>query len=177
MEEKEIEKDKALLGHPVLVQKIRSRFGKSIIETTVFRGEITHLVEKDDIIDICNFLKYDLDLQFNFLSDVVGVDCRPLNSFFETIYHLYSIPRKHRLRLKVRIKENENVPSVTSVWRSADWAEREAYDMVGIVFEGHPNLKRIYMPLDWEGYPLRKDYPLVGYKDQYNPCGVEKSNE
>lgn len=157
-----------------LVKKIRGRFGKSIVETTVFRGEITHVVEKDALIDICTFLKNEPDLQFNFLSDVLGVDCRPLLSCFEVVYHLYSIPHKRRLRLKVRVKENETVPSVTPIWRSANFAERETFDMFGIVFAGHPDLKRIYMPPDWEGYPLRKDYPLVGYKDEYNPFGVER---
>lgn len=174
MEEKEIQKEITSPEDFFLVKKIRGRFGKSIIETTVFRGEITHIVEKDVLLDVCRFLKYEPDLQFNFLSDVLGVDCRPLLSCFEVVYHLYSIPRRYRIRLKVRVKENETVPSVTPVWRSADFAERETFDMFGIVFGGHPNLKRIYMPMDWEGYPLRKDYPLVGYKDQYNPFGVEK---
>ncbi len=174
MEVNEIEKEKVLSEHPVLVQKVRSRFGKSIIDTSLFRGEITHVIETKDIADVCNFLKYDQDFQFNFLSDIIGTDCRPLNSCFEVVYQLYSITHKHRIRLKVRVKEGESVPSVTPVWRSANFAEREAYDLVGIVFTGHPDLRRIYMAPDWEGYPLRKDYPLVGYKDQYNPCGVEK---
>lgn len=174
MELKDTEKDKVISEHPLLVQKIKSRFGKSIIETSIFRGEITHVIEPKDIEDVCNFLKYDQDFQFNFLSDLIGTDCRPLNSYFEVVYQLYSIPYRHRIRLKVRVKEGESVPSVTSVWRSANFAEREAYDMVGVVFEGHPDLRRIYMSPDWEGYPLRKDYPLVGYKDEYNPCGVEK---
>ena len=102
------------------------------------------------------------------------MDCRNTLSCFEVVYHLYSIPNKYRLRIKVRVREDEKVPSVTSVWRSADFAERETFDMFGIVFDGHPNLKRIYMPLDWEGFPLRKDYPLTGFKDEYNPFGVEK---
>lgn len=174
MEEKDVEKELSPQKYALLVKKIRGRFGKSIIETTVFHGEITHVVEKDTITDVCTFLKHEPDLQFNFLSDVLGVDCRRITGCFEVVYHLYSIPNKYRLRLKVRAKENGRVPSVTSVWRSANFAEREAFDMFGIVFEGHPNLKRIYMPVDWEGYPLRKDYPLVGYKDQYNPFGVEK---
>jgi len=79
-----------------------------------------------------------------------------------------------RLRLKVRVGEGEEVDSVTSVWRSAGWAEREAYDMFGIVFKGHPDLRRIYMPEDFEGFPLRKDYPLRGYKDEFNPNGEER---
>lgn len=174
MEEKEIEKELPAQQYSLLVKKIRDRFGGAILETTVFRGEITHVVAKDALVGICRFLKHEPALQFKFLSDVLGVDCRKTLSCFEVVYHLYSIPGKYRLRIKVRVKENEEVPSVTPVWRSADFAERETFDMFGIVFDGHPNLKRIYMPLDWEGYPLRKDYPLTGYKDEYNPFGVEK---
>ena len=81
---------------------------------------------------------------------------------FEVVYHLFSISRHHRIRLKAMVGENETIPSVISVWGTADWLEREAYDMYGIVFDGHPNLTRILMPDDWDGYPLRKDYPLKG---------------
>ena len=82
--------------------------------------------------------------------------------------------QKHRIRVKVRVRADEPVPTVSDLWQGADWPEREAFDMFGIVFEGHPNLKRIYLPQDWVGYPLRKDYPLRGYKDRYNPFGEEK---
>lgn len=158
----------------ILIKNIKTRFGPSILDTIIFRDEVTHLVKKDSLIEICNFLKDDPALQFNFLSDIAGADYFPKKPRFEVIYHLYSIPKKHRLRLKVTIGADETVPSVTSIWKSADWAEREAYDMFGIDFEGHPNLKRIYMPEEWEGFPLRKDYPLKGYKDRYNPFGEEK---
>lgn len=174
MEEKDLEKELSPQQYAMLVNKIRGRFARAILETTVFRGEVTHVVEKDVIADICNFVKRENELQFNFLSDLLGVDSRSSLSCFEVVYHLYSIHYKMRLRLKIRVKENETVPSVTSIWRSADFAERETFDMFGIVFDGHPNLKRIYMPEEWVGYPLRKDYPLVGYKDEYNPFGVEK---
>lgn len=158
----------------ILVKNIKEKFGQSILDTVIFRDEATHLVKKAGLIEICNFLKDDPALQFNFLSDIAGADYFPKKPRFEVVYHLYSIPKKHRLRLKVTVGEDETVPSVTSIWKSADWAEREAYDMFGIVFEGHPNLKRIYMPEEWEGFPLRKDYPLKGYKDRYNPFGEEK---
>jgi len=174
MEGKDIEKELSAQHYSLLVKKIKDRFGGDILETTLFRGEVTHVVEKDALVEICRFLKQEPGLQFKFLSDVLGVDCRKALSCFEVVYHLYSIPNKYRLRIKVRVREDEKVPSVTSVWRSADFAERETFDMFGIVFDGHPNLKRIYMPLDWEGYPLRKDYPLTGFKDEYNPFGVEK---
>src|SRR3972149_1222389 len=174
MKDKGKQIESASLDDSLIVKKVRGIFGKSVIETTIFCGEVTHVVDKDVLIDVCDFVKREPDLQFNFLSDVLGVDCRETLSCFEVVYHLYSIPFKNRLRIKVRVREDETVPSVTSLWRSADFAERETFDMFGIVFEGHPNLKRIYMPMEWEGYPLRKDYPLTGFKDRYNPFGVEK---
>lgn len=161
------------LEHP-LVKRVKERFGAAILEIKYCSGEVTHTVKKDILLDLCRFLKEDPDLGFNFLVDVCGVDYLPRNPRFEVVYHLYSIPKRHRLRIKVRIEDGESIPSVTSIWKAGDWAEREAYDMFGIVFEGHPNLKRIYMPQDWEGFPLRKDYPLRGYKDQYNPFGEER---
>lgn len=161
----------------ILIKKLKDTFREDIIETTVFKGEVTHLVEKNAVRSICNFLKTDPELRMNFCSDVVGVDYHPREPRFEVVYHLYSVARKHRIRLKVRVAEGEAVPSVATVWKGADWPEREAYDMFGIVFEGHPDLRRIYMAEDWEGYPLRKDYPLRGYKDRYNPYGVDKDKE
>ena len=158
----------------ILVKKVKERFAPFILDTLIARSEITHLIKKAGLIDICRFLKDDFELQLNFLSDVLGTDYFPQKPRFEVVYHLYSIPKKHRLRLKIKIEDGESVPSVTSIWSSADWAERETYDMFGIRFEGHPNLKRIYMPEDWDGFPLRKDYPLRGYKDRYNPYGEEK---
>lgn len=157
-----------------LVKIIKEKYGVSILDSFVFRDEATHIIKKDSLIEICRFLKNNSELQFNFLTDIVAVDYFPMKPRFEIIYHLYSIPQKHRLRLKVKAEDGETIPSVTSIWKTADWAEREAYDMFGIIFEGHPNLKRIYMPEDWDGFPLRKDYPLKGYKDQYNPYGEER---
>ncbi|MBI3755020.1 MAG: NADH-quinone oxidoreductase subunit C [Deltaproteobacteria bacterium] len=158
----------------ILVKNIKEKFGSSVLDTVIFRDEATHLIKKDSLIEICQLLKNDSELQFNFLSDIAGADCFPQRPRFEVAYHLYSIPQKHRIRLKIKIEDGETIPSVTSIWKTADWAEREAYDMFGIIFEGHPNLKRIYMPDDWEGFPLRKDYPLKGYKDRYNPYGEER---
>lgn len=158
----------------IVVKKIKEAFAGSILETAIFRNEVTHVVKKDALLDICRFLKGDKDLKMNYLSDVVGVDYHPRTPRFEVVYHLYSIPRKHRLRLKIRVEDNEKVPSITGLWKAADCAEREAFDMFGIIFEGHPNLKRMYLADDWEGFPLRKDYPLKGYKDEYNPFGEDK---
>jgi len=161
----------------ILVNKIKDNFRHDVISTVVFRGEVTHLVEKNALKSVCNFLKDDNDLKMNCLVDVAGVDYSPDAPRFEVVYHLYSISKKHRIRIKIKAGEGEGVPSVTGIWSGADWPEREAFDMFGIVFEGHPNLKRIYLPEEWEGHPLRKDYPLRGYKDRYNPYGVEKEEE
>ena len=155
----------------LLVNKIKERFPDATLETIVFRGEVTHVVKKENLLDICRFIKSEKDLKMDWLSDVVGVDYHPREPRFEVVYHLYSITNKLRLRLKVRVADGESVPTVTGMWRTANWAEREAYDMFGIKFEGHPDLRRIYMAEDWEGHPLRKDYPLRGYKDEYNPDG------
>ena len=158
----------------LLVSKIRERFASSIEETTVYCGEVTHVVKVDALLDVCRFIKSEKDLKMDWLSDVVGVDYHPRTPRFEVVYHFYSITNKHRLRLKVRIADGENVPTVTDMWGAANWAEREVYDMYGIKFDGHPDMRRIYMAQDWDGYPLRKDYPLRGYKDELNPFGDEK---
>lgn len=159
-----------------IVQHLKQVVGTAAFSHVIFRGELTFLVKKEDIIDVCNAVKNDEDARLEYCSDVVGVDYLGLDDGprFGVIYHLYSITHAFSLRLKVRVEDGESVPSVVSIWRSADWAEREIFDLYGIVFDEHPNLKRIYMPPEWEGYPLRKDYPLKGYKDQYNPFGEEK---
>jgi NADH-quinone oxidoreductase subunit C len=165
---------KKSLNEALLVDALKAKFGESILETTVAKGEVTHTVDGEKLPDICAYLKDDSQYGFNFLSDMHATDNNKAAPRFEVVYHLYSIPKKHRLRLKVMVDEGESVPSVTSIWKSADWAEREAYDMIGITFDGHPNMTRIYLPSSWDGHPLRKDYPLRGYKDEYNPFGEEK---
>jgi NADH-quinone oxidoreductase subunit C len=158
----------------VLVKRLKDNFASSIIETTIFRGEVAHLIKKEALLDICRFLKSEKELKMDYLSDVLGVDYHPQTPRFEVVYQFYSTTNRLRLRLKLRLEDGETVPTVTGLWRSANFAERETYDMFGIVFDGHPDLKRVYMPRDWEGFPLRKDYPLRGYRDEYNPYGKEK---
>ncbi len=160
-----------------LVQIVKDTFRHAVLDTVIFRDEVTHVVDAGSLVAICNFLKTDPRLRMNYIVDVIGVDYHPRTPRFEVVYHMYSIIHKHRLRLKVLLDEGQSVPSVSSVWPGANWPEREAYDMFGIVFDGHPNLKRIYLTDDWVGYPLRKDYPLKGYKDRYNPYGVEKEED
>ncbi len=158
----------------VLVDHVVSTFTDDIIETTVFRGEVTHIVEKRALKGLCGYLKMAAGLKMNYLVDIAGVDYLDRLPRFEVVYHLYSTLTNLRLRLKVRLGEGEEIPSVTDIWRSANFPEREAYDMFGIVFTDHPDLRRIYLAEDWEGFPMRKDYPLKGYKDKYNPYGEER---
>ena len=105
-------------------------------------------------------MKEDPDLRYDFLSDLTAVDRFHDHPRFEVVYHLYSLQFKRRIRLKLQVEEGEAVQSVTPVWSSANWHEREVYDMFGVGFDGHPDLQRILMPEGWEGHPLRKDYPV-----------------
>jgi len=125
------------------------------------RGELTIEVAPAKIVSVCGFLKY--DQAFVRLSSVTAVDRYPAEPRFEIVYHLHSIERNERLRLKTWLRGDDAVvESVTSVWRSANWYEREVFDLFGIRFLGHPDLRRILMPEGWEGHPLRKDYPVTG---------------
>jgi NADH-quinone oxidoreductase subunit C len=127
------------------------------------RGELTLEIVPAKIASICGFLKY--DQQFVRLSTVTAVDRWPAEPRFEVVYHLHSVERNERLRLKCRIPgESPAIESVTGVWRSANWYEREVFDLFGIGFLNHPNLVRIMMPEGWEGHPLRKDYPVTGQR-------------
>jgi NADH-quinone oxidoreductase subunit C len=156
-----------------LREKIEARFGGRVLDGGAPDGMQTFLVEPDLIVEVCRFLKEDPELRFDFLADMCGVDHYPEENRFEVVYHLYSIPFKMRARLKCRAGDPPKVPSVMGVWRTANWHEREAYDMYGIRFDGHPDLRRIYMWEEFEGFPMRKDFPLKGYKDAYNPFGEE----
>ncbi|MFQ6033001.1 MAG: NADH-quinone oxidoreductase subunit C [Candidatus Zixiibacteriota bacterium] len=151
-----------------ILEKLNERFAESILEVGEFREELTVVVKKEDIVRICQFLRDDPELSFNFLSDLCGVDYPERKPRFELVYNLYSIFKNHRVRLKVRVDDGENVPSATSVWNTANWHEREVFDMFGIRFDGHPDLRRILMPEDWEGYPLRKDFPLTKEEVMFN---------
>jgi len=125
------------------------------------RGELTLEIAPAKIASICGFLKY--DQKFVRLSSVTAVDRYPLEPRFEVVYHLHSIEQKQRVRLKCRLESDEPaIESVTSVWRGANWYEREVFDLFGINFLNHPDLRRIMLPDDWEGHPLRKDYPVTG---------------
>ena len=125
------------------------------------RGEVTLEIATGKIVSICGFLKY--DQKFIRISSVTAVDYYPAEPRFEVVYHLHSLELKQRVRLKCKLHGADPViESVTSVWRSANWYEREVFDLFGIRFLQHPDLRRIMMPDDWEGHPLRKDYPITG---------------
>jgi NADH-quinone oxidoreductase subunit C len=129
------------------------------------RGELTVWVQPATIVEACSILRDSAETQFNFLSDITCIDWYPSEPRFEVVYHLLSHSRKARVRVKVKLDaENANVDSLTKLWAGADFFEREIYDLFGVRFQGHPNLKRIMMPEDWEGHPLRKDYPVEGYR-------------
>lgn len=128
-------------------------------------GELTLLVKPESIVDLCRYLKQ--EHSFVRLSGITGVDWWPDNPRFEVVYLLHSLDKNARLRLKFRVNETDEVDSVTSVWRSANWYEREVFDMFGVKFRNHPDMRRILLPSDWEGHPLRKDFPVHGHKYSY----------
>jgi len=129
------------------------------------RDEMSIYIERSYIREACALLRDDLKCPFNYLSDVTCVDWYPSEPRFEIVYHLLSIPNKERVRLKVRLKgDSPALESITSVWPAANYFEREVFDLFGVRFTGHPYLRRLLMPEDWEGHPLRKDYPVEGYR-------------
>jgi NADH-quinone oxidoreductase subunit C len=137
----------------------------SVVETLDSLGEATIVIDPGRIVEVCRALK---EQGFERLASVTAVDRFPCEPRFEVVYHLHSIGRNRRLRLKCRVVTAEaEIDSVTGVWRSADWYEREVYDLFGITFRGHPGLRRILMPEDWDGHPLRKDYPVHGHRYSY----------
>jgi NADH-quinone oxidoreductase subunit C len=138
---------------------------RAIAEVIESKGETTIVVPAADLLRMAEYLATEPALLFSFLSDISAVDRFPLEPRFEVNYHLLSLEKQARLRLKVRLPGAEPVVrSVTSVWPTANWHERESFDLFGIRFEGHPDLRRILMPDEWEGYPLRKDYPVTGFR-------------
>lgn len=146
-----------------IVARIRGWRPEAVAGLISFRGELTVLVPREHLLPLAHFLAGDADLAFTYLSDVTAVDRFPGEPRFELNYHLLSIPKRNSLRLRVRLPGDTPVTeSVMPVWPTANWHEREIFDLFGIRFEGHPNLRRMLLPDDWEGHPLRKDYPVEG---------------
>jgi NADH-quinone oxidoreductase subunit C len=144
------------------IKKLREKFLNSILEVTTFRGEVTVTVTKGEVFEICKFLHSDSDLQYRLLTDLCGLDFFPQTPRFGVVYLLYSMKSNQRLRVKTRVGETESIPSVESIWKVANWYEREAYDLFGITFDNHPDLRRIMLWDGYEGHPLRKDFPVEG---------------
>lgn len=149
----------------LVLNKINDAFPDAVAEVADFRGERTLYVEKDSLRSLCQFLRDDEELQYSFLSDVCADDMLPDYPRFAVNYHLYSIPNKHRLRLRVLVEDPEKGPeTVAPIWPVATWLEMEVWDLMGVRFQGNDSLRRLFMPEDWQGHPLRKDYPL-GYEE------------
>ncbi|MBI4447260.1 MAG: NADH-quinone oxidoreductase subunit C [Acidobacteria bacterium] len=142
--------------------KIKQAFGASLIEAHSQLGHDTVVISKSAILDVARMLKTDPELQYNYLMDLTAVDYWKRNPRFEVVYHLYSLANNQRLRVKAPLGGNEpEIDSLTSLWAGANWFEREVYDMFGIRFKGHPDLRRILLYPEFEGHPLRKDYPIT----------------
>jgi NADH-quinone oxidoreductase subunit C len=144
----------------LVLEKLSSRFGAAILDTHSNFGNDTATVAREKIVEICTFLRDDADLRFSLAVDLTGVDYIDETPRFEVVYHLYSIENKFRVRIKARVPaEDPTIDSVSGIWIGLNWYEREAFDMYGIRFNNHPDLRRILLPETFVGHPLRKDYP------------------
>ncbi len=154
----------------VVLTKLVGKFGDAVVSTHSDFGDDTALVRPERIVEICTFLRDDPDCLFDFAMDLTGVDYLGETPRFEVVYHLFSLEKKHRVRIKARVgEEDPTIDSVSSVWPGLNFYEREAYDMYGIVFRNHPNLKRILLYEDFVGHPLRKDYPKTKRQPTVGP--------
>lgn len=142
-----------------LIQKVIEKFRDSVIDSHDFRGDETIIITREDMLKVFQYLRDELG--FEFLMDITAVDYLEREPRFEVVYHLYSFKNNYRLRVKIRVSESDPVvDSLMPLWSGANWFEREVYDMFGIKFRGHPDLRRILMYDEFQGHPLRKDYPL-----------------
>jgi NADH-quinone oxidoreductase subunit C len=159
---------------PELAERLKQRFAE-VLEA---RGEVTVTVAADQLLRALRYLRDEEDLSFRFLSDLTATDWPRAEPRFWVAYHLLSHEHARRVRVKVGLPGAEpRVPSVTSLYPTADWLEREAYDFFGVIFEGHPDLRRIEMPEGWVGHPLRKDEPLAGVNTQYKGAFIPPPDE
>jgi NADH-quinone oxidoreductase subunit C len=151
---------------------VQRQFLEEIVKSRQFRDELTLWVKKDRIVEILALLRDHPETQYNFLSDLTAVDLLKMPGCdaprFEVVYNLYSLTTFRRFRVKAQVAEGESISTAESVWPAANWPEREVYDLFGIVFAGHSDLRRIQMPDDWIGNPLRKDYPLGGEQVEFS---------
>ena len=146
-----------------ITEKLKAKFGEAIVDAKL-EGVIDPFIKikAESWKDVALFLRDDSDFQFDYLMCLSGVDYG--KGVIGVVYHFASMSKKHKITIKVEVtREKPEIPSVESIWRTADWHEREAYDLVGVIFTGHPDLRRILLPNDWEGHPLRKDYKVPEY--------------
>ena len=149
-----------------ILARLRERLGDRVLATHEYHGDHTAVVAREGLLDALAFCRDEPDLRFDLLADLTAVDYsrfpgREDGPRFEVVYHLYSVPHNHRVRLKVRVEQDDAVvPTATALWPIANWLEREVWDMFGIRFEGHPDLRRLLLYEEFEGHPLRKDYPI-----------------
>ncbi len=144
-------------------QKLKKQFNEIDFELSEYLDELTIKLPKEHIVKVCEFLKKDSDLEFLLCLDITAIDWAKRKNRFTVVYHIYSFKNNFRIRLKADVDESDcAIDTVSSVWKGANWQERETYDMYGINFNNHPDLRRMYMPEDFEYYPLRKDFPLMG---------------
>jgi NADH-quinone oxidoreductase subunit C len=153
------------MENATVLERLREAHGAAVLASEEWRGDLSVWVRPDAIVEVARFLRDDPDLRYAFLENLCGVDYLGRDPRFEVVYHLLSHANRHRLCLKVGLPEEQpHVASLTGLWATANWQERETFDMFGIIFDGHPSLDRILMPDDWEGHPQRKDVPL-GYEE------------
>ncbi|MFO7447756.1 MAG: NADH-quinone oxidoreductase subunit C [Ignavibacteriaceae bacterium] len=146
-----------------IIEKLTNQFPRLNFDTVEYKGELTFIIDKQNIVEVCSFLRNDSALEFNLCEDITAIDWAKRKNRFTVVYHIFSIKNKFRLRLKADVDESDlNINSVSSVWKTANWHERETYDMYGIKFNNHPDMRRMYLPEEFEYHPLRKDFPLMG---------------
>ena len=147
----------------LIPQKLKEKFPSVNFEVTDYKDELTLKFDKKFVVEVCKFLKSDSELEFHWCSDVTAIDWATRKNRFTVVYNIFSMKHNFRLRLKTDVDESDGtIDSVSSVWKAANWQERETYDMYGIKFNNHPDLRRMYMPEEFEYHPLRKDFPLMG---------------
>lgn len=160
-----------------LLKRLAEKLGEAVVSTHAFRGDRTAIVDRGALVEVCTWLRDDPENRFDMLMDLTAVDYLGRKPRFEVVYHLYSVETNERIRIKVPLEEDDpKVASLVPVWPGANWLEREAWDLYGIQFDGHPELTRIYLYEEFEGHPLRKDYPKQKRQPLIGPGAPEGAN-
>jgi NADH-quinone oxidoreductase subunit C len=147
----------------IILNQLKAKLPNLQLECSEYKDELALQLQKKDVVEVCKVLKNDSELKFIHCEDVTAIDWAKRKNRFAVVYHLFSLKNKFRLVIKVDVDESDcSLDTVSSVWRSANWHEREVYDMYGIKFNNHPDLRRMYMPEEFEYHPLRKDFPVLG---------------